>query len=77
MKNENTNPERVIKRKSYYGFARKYPGSAPGSYLIGDSLKVKRNQTLKKVLGAIILFLIFALSYILTTAALIISETMI
>lgn len=74
MKKKNTNPERVIKRKSYYGFAHKYPGSAPGSYLIGDSLKVKRNETLKKVLCGFILFLIFALSYIVTSAALIISQ---
>lgn len=77
MKKKNINPERVIKRKSYYGFAKKYPGSVLGSYLIGDSLKVKRSETVKKVLGAVILLLIFAAAYIVASAALIISKTII
>ena len=44
-------PEKVIKRKSYYGFSKKYPGACDrGTYLIGDSLTVKRKETAKKII---------------------------
>lgn len=72
---KNANPENVIKRKSYYGFAKRYPGTAgDGKYLIGDSLKVKRGEAAKRILTAVVLALLFAAAYIVTAAALLISN---
>lgn len=69
------NPENVIKRRGYYGFAKRYPGAVGGGkYLIGDSLKVKHKETAKKILTAVILALLFAVAYIVTAAALLISN---
>lgn len=70
------NPEKVIKRKSYYGFARRYPGAAgDDTYLIGDSRKVKRKKTVKKILVAALMVVLFAAAYIVTAAALLISNS--
>ena len=74
-RNKKGNPERVIKRKSYYGFAGKYPGeTTDATYLIGDSRRVKRKETAKKLLTVAILILLFCLSYIITYVALNISQ---
>ncbi|OQA48830.1 MAG: hypothetical protein BWY46_01167 [Firmicutes bacterium ADurb.Bin300] len=74
-RNKKGNPERVIKRKSYYGFAGKYPGETIyATYLIGDSRKVKRKETVKKFLTVLLLILLFCLAYIITYTALNISQ---
>lgn len=68
-------PEKVIKRKSYYGFSKKYPGACDrGTYLIGDSLTVKRKETAKKIIAGIAYIILFAAAYIITSAAILISH---
>lgn len=62
------NNEYVKKRKSYYGFAKEYPGTLGSSkYVIGESRIVRRNETIRKIVIAIIVILLFIASYVLTT----------
>ena len=62
-------------RKSYYGFSKKYPGKTKsGAHLIGDSLKMKRRETIKKLLFFLLLLLLFAAAYVAASTALFISE---
>ena len=62
------NNEYVKKRKSYYGFARNYPGKLGSSkYVIGESKIVRRNETIRKIAIAIIVILLFIASYVITT----------
>lgn len=62
------NNEYVKKRKSYYGFAKNYPGKLGSSkYVIGESKIVRRNETIRRVVIAIIIILLFISSYIVTT----------
>ena len=40
----------IKKRKSYYGFAKDYPGNlGSNKYVIGDSLTVRRKETIRKI----------------------------
>lgn len=67
--------EDVLKRKSYYGFAKKYPGPAGTSkYVIGESRTVKKKETARRILIAAILLFLFLLSYFITTICLDVSE---
>jgi len=69
------NNEYVKKRKSYYGFAKNYPGKLGSSkYVIGESRIVKRNETIRRIVIAIIVILLFISSYVFTTIGLNISE---
>ena len=62
------NNEYVKKRKSYYGFAKNYPGNLGSSkYVIGESKIVRRNETIRKIVIAIIIILLFISSYVVTT----------
>jgi hypothetical protein len=62
------NNEYVKKRKSYYGFAKNYPGKLGSSkYVIGESKIVRRNETIRKIVIAIIIILLFISSYVVTT----------
>ncbi len=62
------NNEYVKKRKSYYGFAKNYPGKLGSSkYVIGESKIVRRNETIRRVVIAIIIILLFISSYVVTT----------
>lgn len=62
------NNEYVKKRKSYYGFARNYPGKLGSSkYVIGESKIVRRNETIRKIVIAIIVIVLFIASYVITT----------
>ena len=62
------NNEYVKKRKSYYGFAKNYPGKLGSSkYVIGESKIVRRNETIRKIVIAIIVILLFIASYVITT----------
>ena len=62
------NNEYVKKRKSYYGFAKEYPGKLGSSkYVIGESRIVRRNETIRKIVIAIIVIVLFIASYVLTT----------
>lgn len=65
----------VKKRKSYYGFAKDYPGKlGSNKYVIGDSLTVRRKETIQKILTIVIVVLLFIVSFITTTVCLEISE---
>ncbi len=69
------NNEYVKKRKSYYGFAKNYPGKLGSSkYVIGESKIVRRNETIRKIVIAIIIILLFISSYVVTTVGFNISE---
>lgn len=69
------NNEYVKKRKSYYGFAKNYPGKLGSSkYVIGESRIVKRNETIRRIVIAIIVILLFIVSFVATTVGLNISN---
>lgn len=69
------NREKVKKRKSYYGFAKNYPGKLGSSkYVIGDSRDVKKRESIRRILITVILILLFIASFIATTVGLEISE---
>ncbi len=69
------NNEYVKKRKSYYGFARNYPGKLGSSkYVIGESRIVRRNETIRKIAIAVIIVLLFIASYVITNVGLNISD---
>ena len=62
------NNEYVKKRKSYYGFAKNYPGKLGSSkYVIGESKIVRRNEIIRKIVIAVIIILLFIASYVITT----------
>ncbi len=65
----------IKKRKSYYGFAKDYPGNlGSNKYVIGDSLTVRRNETIRKIISAVIIVLLFIVTFVTTTVCLKISE---
>ena len=70
-------PSKVVKRKSYYGFSREYPGvkRGRGTYLIGDSSVMRRREALTGAAYILMLVLLFALAFVITSAALNISES--
>ena len=69
------NNEYVKKRKSYYGFAKNYPGKLGSSkYVIGESKIVRRNEFIRKIVIAVIIVILFIASYVITTVGLNISN---
>ncbi len=67
--------EYVKKRKSYYGFAKNYPGKLGSSkYVIGESRAVRKRETLRSIIIGLIIVLIFVLSFVFTSVCLEISE---
>ena len=67
--------EYVKKRKSYYGFAKNYPGKLGSSkYVIGESRAVKKSETLRSIIIALIIVLIFIFSFVFTSVCLNVSE---
>ena len=69
------NNEYVKKRKSYYGFAKNYPGKLGSSkYVIGESKIVRRNEIIRKIVVAIIVILFFIVSYVITSVGFNVSE---
>ncbi len=67
--------EYVKKRKSYYGFAKNYPGKLGSSkYVIGESRAVKKRETLRSILIGLIIVLIFIFSFVFTSVCLEISN---
>lgn len=69
------NNENVKKRKSYYGFAKNYPGKLGSSkYVIGESRIVRRNETIRRIAIAIIVIILFIASYVITSVGLNISN---
>ncbi len=69
------NNEYVKKRKSYYGFAKNYPGKLGSSkYVIGESKIVRRNETIRKIVISIVIVFLFIVSYVITSVGLNISN---
>lgn len=69
------NKEYVKKRKSYYGFAREYPGKIGSkTYIIGDSVAQKRRERIRRVIIAVLIILLFVVSFVVTSVGLKISE---
>lgn len=72
---KNEKNEDIIKRKSYYGFAKYYPGKmGTKKYAIGDSKVAEKKERIRKILvfsGYIVLFLI---AFFITTVCIEISE---
>lgn len=69
------NNEYVKKRKSYYGFAKNYPGKLGSSkYVIGDSRVVRRKEIIRKVIIIVFIILVFIASYVATSVGFEISE---
>ncbi|MBQ8184069.1 MAG: hypothetical protein IJ025_09265 [Clostridia bacterium] len=67
--------EYVKKRKSYYGFAKDYPGNlGSNKYVIGDSLTVRRNEVIRKIILVVLAVLLFVTTFVATTVCLEISE---
>lgn len=67
--------EYVKKRKSYYGFAKNYPGKlGTNKYIIGDSLAVRRKEIIRRIIVALVIILLFAASFVITTVCIKISE---
>lgn len=67
--------EYVKKRKSYYGFAKNYPGKLGANrYVIGDSLAVRRRETINRIIMAILVVLLFVVTFVVTTVCFEISE---
>ncbi|MGN0525828.1 MAG: hypothetical protein ACI4IF_00135 [Acutalibacteraceae bacterium] len=63
--------EKVKKRKSYYGFAKNYPGKlGSNKYVIGDSRAVKRREAVRTVIIIVLCCLLFALTFVVTTVGL-------
>ena len=69
------NNEYVKKRKSYYGFAKNYPGKLGSSkYVIGESKIVRRNEIIRKIVIAVIVIFLFVASYVITSVGFNISD---
>lgn len=70
-----TESEYVKKRKSYYGFAKDYPGKLGSSkYVIGDSIEIRRKENIRRILIVIFVIFLFAATFVFTTVGLRISE---
>lgn len=68
------NREYVKKRRSYFGFARYYPGTTgPKTYIIGDSVTEKKREISRKILIALLIILLFIVSFVITAVCLDIS----
>lgn len=69
------NRENVKKRKSYYGFAKNYPGKLGSSkYVIGDSRDVRRKESIRRIIIIVFVIILFIASFISTSVCLEISE---
>lgn len=67
--------EDIVKRKSYYGFSKNYPGKLGSSrYVIGESRVVRKREVLRKILLALIVVMIFVFAFLITDICLNISE---
>ena len=70
-----TESEYVKKRKSYYGFAKDYPGKLGSTkYVIGDSKAVKRRDSVRRILIAVMIILLFIATFVITSVCLDISH---
>lgn len=61
MAKKDSNTRRL---KGYYKFSKKYPSRHGDSYAIGESRKMKKKERTRKIVFAVILCCVFALSYV-------------
>ncbi len=67
--------EYVKKRKSYYGFAKNYPGKLGSTkYIIGDSVAAHRKEIIRKIILIILAIFLFCAVFVATTVCLEISQ---
>ena len=72
-KNEKT--EDVIKRKSYYGFAKYYPGKmGTKKYVIGESKVAEKKERIRNILVDLGYITLFLIAFFITTVCIEISE---
>ncbi len=72
-KNEKT--EDVIKRKSYYGFAKYYPGKmGTKKYVIGESKVAEKKERIRNILVVLGYITLFLIAFFITTVCIEISE---
>ncbi len=72
---KNEKSENIIKRKSYYGFAKYYPGKmGTKKYVIGESKVAEKKERIRKILVILGFILLFLLAFFITTVCIEISE---
>ncbi len=59
---KNDSPKRRL--RGYYGFSKKYPSRRGNVYAIGESRKMRKKERKRKILFAVILCVLFVVSYI-------------
>ena len=67
--------ENIIKRKSYYGFAKYYPGKmGTKKYFIGESKVAEKKERIRKILIILGFVILFLLAFFITSVCIEISE---
>ncbi len=67
--------EYVKKRRSYFGFARYYPGRTNSKkYGLGDNSIERKREFSRRLLIVLLLILLFIISFVVTSVCLNISE---
>ncbi|MBR6552964.1 MAG: hypothetical protein IKT89_09035 [Clostridia bacterium] len=67
--------ENIIKRKSYYGFAKYYPGKmGTKKYVIGESKVAEKKERIRKILIILGFVILFLLAFFITSVCIEISE---
>ena len=75
MENNENNQQKRPKNRAVYGFRKNYPGSTGGSdYSIGESRKLQNRARRNKVFFAVLLCVVFCLSFIATATAIMLSK---
>ena len=67
--------EDIIKRKSYYGFAKYYPGKmGTKKYVIGESKVAEKKEKIRNILAISGYIILFILAFFITSVCIEISE---
>jgi hypothetical protein len=68
--------EDIIKRKSYYGFAKYYPGKmGTKKYVIGESKVAEKKEKIRNILAISGYIILFILAFFITSVCIEISES--
>ena len=75
MENNENNLQKRPKNRAVYSFRKNYPGSTGGSdYSIGESRKLQNRARRNKFVFAVVLLLVFCLSFVATSTAIKLSK---
>ena len=67
--------EDIIKRKSYYGFAKYYPGKmGTKKYVIGESKVAEKKEKIRNILAISGYIILFILAFFITSVCIEISK---